>query len=250
MLPVLFALPIGCSPSYTDVQRIDTIEAYEAFLEADPDSAYRNPVEKRLDELWWDRAVQQDSLEGWAAFTERWEGSKAKHYPEALAKHAEFAWNAAVADGSEGAVQAYVDKFGKANQVLAGRARGWLDAVHYGGLELSAPRVEKVNLAEDPEGPLNGWGVSVDAKNTGKDTLYYVRLSVQWQKPDGTPIETKDYPLVSDNWTMPATEEQQTPIKPGESRVWQWTEDFGVVAESPEPKAVVFPSGLRTTPKE
>jgi hypothetical protein len=251
MLVPLSALWLAaCGPNYTEVTRIDTIEAYEGFLEADPDSAYKNPIEKRLEELYWDKARAADSLEGWAEYTKRWEGTKAKHYPEALGKHAEYSWNVAVADGSAAAVQGYLDTFGKADQVLAGRARGMLDALKYETLKLSAPRVEKVNLAEDPEGPLNGWGVSVDVENAGSETLYYTRLSVQWLTPAGEPIETRDYPLVSDAWTMPATEEQQTPIKPGETRTWQWTQDFAKVPEDPTPSARVFPSGLRTVPKE
>jgi hypothetical protein len=46
MLPVIALwADTGCmGPSYTEVSRIDTIEAYEEFLTNDPDSAYRNPV--------------------------------------------------------------------------------------------------------------------------------------------------------------------------------------------------------------
>ena len=238
----------GCTgPSYSDVQRADTIEAYEAFLEADPETFYRNPIEKRLEELYWKKANEADNLAGWAEYTARWEGTKAKNYPLALKKHAAYAWQAAIADGSLPAIEKYADEFGKADRVLADRARGMIAAKKY-GLQLGEPRVEKVNLAEDPEGPLNGWGVFVDVTNTGQETLHYVRLSVQWLNEDGSEIATKDYPLVSDRWQMPATEEQQTPIGPGETRTWEWTEDFSVVPDGKPPGHRVFPSGFRTEP--
>ena len=94
------------------------------------------------------------------------------------------------------------------------------------GCKFCASGLEAVNLGEDPKGEKNGWGVSVDVTNAGDKTFPYVRLSVEWQNPDGTEIETKDYPLVSDHWTEPATEEQQKPLAPGEKRVWTWTQDF------------------------
>lgn len=247
---VLFGVLACMGPSYSEVERIDTIEAYEAFLEADPDTFYRNPVEKRLEELYWDKAEKEDTLEAWAAYTKRWEGTTASHYPQALKKHAAFAWKAALADGSLGAVKGYVDSFGKADQVLASRAQGLLAALEYGKLELTEPTFAQVNLAEDPKGPLNGWAVRVDVTNAGEAVLPFVRLSVEWQAPDGHELTTKDYPLCSDHWTMPATELQQQPLKPGEKRTWEWTEDFTVVAQDATPKAHVYPSGLRTKGQE
>jgi hypothetical protein len=243
-LMLALSLPGCIGPSYSEVERIDTIEAYEAFLEADPDTFYRNPIEKRLEELYWDKTSKEDTLEAWAAYTKRWEGTKAAHYPQALKRHGALAWRKALDDGSVEALNAYADEFGRADQTLASRARGMIAALEYGKLELGEPKIARVNLGEDPKGPLNGWGISVDVTNAGEATLKVVRLSVMWTKSDGTEIATRDYPLVSDRWTMPATEEQQRPIKPGEKRTWVWTEDFAVLPEDATPIGKVFPSGL------
>lgn len=242
---LLFASGLGCSgPSYSEVQRIDTIEAYEAYLEADPDSPYKNPVEKRLEELYFEKAEKENTLESWATYTDRF-GIEAKHYPQALKRHAELAWRVALGDGSEAAIRSYYERFGKAVPAIGLRAEGMLDVMAYGGLVLGEPRVEAVNLAEDPKGEKNGWGVFVDVTNSGGATLPYVRLTVEWQKPDGSEIATKDYPLVSDKWTLPASEEQQTPIPPGGKRVWVWTEDYQVLSPTEPPKAKVYATGLR-----
>ena len=236
---------VACTgPSYSEVQRLDTIEAYEAFLAADPDTLYKNPIEKRLEELYFEKAEKEDTLESWAAYTDRF-SLGAKHYPQALKRHAELAWRVALADGSREAIAAYHDKFGNAAPALGSRAEGMLAAMDYGGLELSEPVVEQVNLAEDPKGEKNGWGVKVDVTNKGDAKLPYVRLSVEWQRPDGTEIVTKDYPLVSDKWNMPASEEQQTPIPPGGKRTWVWTDSFDVVPANETPKAKVYVTGLR-----
>lgn len=243
---LLFVSGLGCSgPSYSEVQRVDTIESYEAFLAADPDSMYKNPIERRLDELYFEAAEKADTLESWAKYTSRF-GIEAKHYPQALKRHAELAWRVVLADGSEAALKGYHDTFGNAVPAYGSRADGMLAVMAYGGLELSAPRIEPVNLAEDPKGEKNGWGVFVDVTNKGTATLPYVRLTVEWQKPDGSEIITRDYPLVSDKWTLPATEEQQTPIPPGNKRVWSWTEDYQLLSPTEAPKAKVYASGIRT----
>jgi hypothetical protein len=240
----LFAMSACFGPSYDSAMRADTIEAYEAFLAADPDSPYLQPSEKRLEELYYEKAVAENSLAGWEVYTTRWALGGA-HHAQGLKKHAAFAWKATLADGSPEALRAYLEKFSKADQVLAARATGMLAAHDYGKLELSEPRVEPINLAEDPKGEKNGWGVSVDVKNAGDQTFAFVRLTVEWQAADGTEIVTRDYPLVSDHWNVPATEAQQTPLKPGDERTWQWTEDYSVLPAGTPPKAKVYPSGLR-----
>jgi hypothetical protein len=242
---VIGVLLLACmGPSYDSVSRIDTIEAYEEFLKADPDSAYKSPVEKRLEELYYEKAQKEDTLASWESYTSRF-ATGSPHYPEALKRAAGLAWRSTLADGSPAAIEAYTQKYGKGDPILSDRAKGYLAALQYGKLELSEPRVEAVNLAEDPKGEKNGWGVFVDVTNAGDATLAYVRLSVEWQSADGKELATKDYPLVSDHWNLPATEEQQTPIKPGEKRTWVWTEDYAVLGKDSPPRAKVYPTGLR-----
>lgn len=246
---LVLAMMACLGPSYEGAMRADTIEAYEEFLKADPDSPYTQPSEKRLEELYYERAVSENSLAGWEAYTTRW-ALGGPHHAEGLKKHAGFAWKAALADGSPAAMKAYLEKFGKADQTLAARATGLLAVQEYGKLELSEPRVEPINLGEDPKGEKNGWGVSVDVKNAGEATFAFVRLTVEWQAPEGTEIATRDYPLVSDHWNVPATEAQTLPLKPGETRTWQWTEDYKVLPPGTPPKAKVYPSGLRVLEKK
>jgi hypothetical protein len=115
----------------------------------------------------------------------------------------------------------------------------------YGGLSVGDPIVKQVNMAEDPKGELNGWGVYAEITNTGAKTLEYVNVTVHFLAEDGTVLDRQDYPLVSMNWRTTATELQQTPIKPGEKRTWEWTFEFAKAAEGWNQRVKVFPSGLR-----
>jgi hypothetical protein len=235
----------GCmGPSYDSALREDSIEAYEAFLTANPGSAYDAPAKKRLEELYFDQASKAGTPEAWDAYLNRFPEGGA-HYPQALKAASGAAWKKAQADGTPEALQVYLDKYGKGEKILAEKARGLMDWKKYGKLELSEPRIAKVNLAEDPKGELNGWGVEVDVTNAGDATLPYVRLSVDWKGANGEDYGTRDYPLTAERWSLPATEEQQTPIKPGEKRVWSWSEDFAKVPADATPSATVYVSGFR-----
>jgi hypothetical protein len=235
----------GCTgPSYDTALREDTIEAYKAFLEANPGSSMELPAKKRLEELFFEQAQKEGTAEAWELYlTEFPEGGP--HYAEALKAATGSAWKRAFSDGSVDALKAFLDKYGKGDRMVTDRARGLLAAKEYGKLEVSEPRVQKVNLAEDPKGELNGWGVFVDVTNAGTSTLPYVRLSVDWRGADGASYGTRDYPLTAKVWTLPATDEQQTPMKAGEKRVWAWTEDFAKVPADAQPAATVYVSGFK-----
>lgn len=241
---VTLLLAAGCGgPTYDTVSRTDTIEAYEEFLKANPGSAFESPALKRLEELYYAQARKEGTPEAWEVYLNRFPDG-GENYAEALKAASGAAWRKAFADGSVDALRTFLDKYGKADRLFAERARGLLGAKEYGKLELSEPRVAKVNLAEDPKGELNGWGVSVDVTNAGDKTLPYVRLSVDWKAADGTDYGTRDYPLTAKKWSMPATEEQQTPMKPGEKRTWTWSEDFAKIPADAQLTAVVYPSGF------
>lgn len=237
-------LILACTgPTYDSASRLDTIEAYEEFLKADPDSAYKAPAEKRLEELYFERAEEQGTLAAYEAYMDRFPDG-GPHYPQVLKKASAMAFSAALASGVP-AIEAYLEKYGKGDKVLGDRARGVVEAARYGKITVSEPRVEAVNLGEDPEGPKNGWGVSADVKNEGDAELAYVRLSVLWTDAAGKEIGTRDYPLTAERWAMPASELEQTPMKPGEQRTWKWTEDYKDIPADAAPAAKVYVSGLR-----
>lgn len=242
---MIAALLLACAmgPSYEEVQKTDTIEAYEAFLAADPESIYKFACEKRLEELYFARGQQEGTRAAWEAYLKRFPEGASRDTAERELATAAFS-EAARANTAE-AYRAFLTDFPKADKWLRARADGKATNLEYGKLVLGAPKVERVNLAEDPKGPLNGWGISVEVKNEGDQTLEYVSLTLDYLAEDGHVIGTKDYPLTSKHWSMPATELQQTPMKPGEARTWLWTESDDAVPKEWKQGVTLTVTGLK-----
>lgn len=221
MSVLLFLLACDMGPTYKQVQELDTIEAYEEFLTRDPDSIYKFAIDKRLEELYYERAYREGGA-AWQAYLDRFpEGPHAK---DAKREVAITAYSDAVKVGTAEALRKFVADFPKADKWLVARAEGRAAVLEYGKLEMTEPVVAEVNMAEDPKGPMNGWGVSTKVKNAGDQTFAYVALTLDYLSDDGTVLATKDYPLVSPTWPLTASEDQIRPLAPGDERTWVWTE--------------------------
>lgn len=241
MLPILWL--VACGPDYTAVQKTDTIEAYEEFLAADPDSIYKFAIEKRLEELYLARAQKEMTRESWQAYVDRFpEGANLKTAKKEL-ELAAYA-DAFKADTVE-AWKAFAEAFPKGDKWLVARAKGRVAFLEYAGLTLGEPKVERVNMAEDPKGELNGWGVSTEVTNTGAKTLEYVSITLDYLADDGHVLDTEDYPLVQKVWQLPASEEQTRPVKPGEKRTWLWTQSDEQVPKDWHQKVRLAVTGLK-----
>ena len=92
-------------------------------------------------------------------------------------------------------------------------------------LEIGPVEMEQVNLAEDPDGPLNGYGFYADVKNVGKDTIEMLQMRISYLDGSGKSVGTGEWPLVADHYpgNLPIEEGFDKPIRPGESRTWKWT---------------------------
>lgn len=246
MIPGLFAaLFLACAtgPSFEEVQRLDTIEAYEAFLAADPESIYQFACEKRLEELYFARGQQEGTRAAWEAYLQRFpEGPSRDTVVRELGM---AAFSEAATANTPDAFRAFLADFPKADKWLRAKAEGRATNLEYGKLVLGEPKVDRVNMAEDPKGPLNGWGISVEVRNEGDQTLEYVALTLNFLAEDGHVVGTKDYPLTSKHWSMPATELQQTPMKPGEARTWLWTEGDDTAPKEWKQQVSLLVTGLQ-----
>ena len=121
----------------------------------------------------------------------------------------------------------YLDEYPKADRKKKKQARDRIAVAAYeANLAQSEPRFERVNLAEDPEGPKNGWGVSVDITNNGDKTIADLRYRVRFYDAAGKQIADKNWPLVAKNWGVPMEEEKKVPVAPGEMRTWYWMDGF------------------------
>jgi hypothetical protein len=211
----------GCGPNFAKVQEADSIEAYEGYLAADPDGRWATEARYRLELLYWEAAQAENNLEAYDRFLEEHPKSRYKKEARSAREKYLFAWAKEV--GTPEAWEKYVGEYKNAKD-HSKYADNALRIIAYGdGLQLSEPTVKRVNLAEDPKGPLNGWGIYVDVTNNGDKTLATVKLTVDYLDDEGTRLGSKEYALVHHFWRMPVEDIAKIPMKPGETRTWEWT---------------------------
>jgi hypothetical protein len=241
---VLFLAPLaGCADPYGDAQKLDTIEAWEAYLSTKPGGTDGMLGQKRLTELYVARAAESKKLEDYDKALKHLTGKAKK---EMQVGRANVAFAAAEADGSAAAWEKFLKEDDFADDALKKRARAMVAvAKHRDELSISDAVVAQVNLAENPKGPLDGWSISVDVTNNGTNTFDYLILEAQLLDGDGKKLSAATYPLVSKVGPrgMPIEEKYQEPMKPGEKRSWQWT--TGEPPEGWAQKARVVPTAIR-----
>lgn len=251
MLSLLILLA-GCADPYGDAKKADTIEAYEAFLGSDPSGSERLGAEQRLEELLVARAEETHAVADYDKLLQRFPKSRqAKKMREGRA-NAAFA--AAEADGSADAWKAFLDENAEADGALKKKARAMVAVAEYKDkLAITEPKVEQVNLAEDPKGPKDGWGFSATVTNNGDKSLEFLTMEVQLLDAAGKKLKAFTYPLAGKVGPggMSLPEEYTKPLEPTQSRTWVYT--TGDVPENWSQQVKIVPVALRyagTPPKE
>jgi hypothetical protein len=228
MLALFLALLGGCDP-FADVQEADTIEAYEAYLQNNPNSTNRLQAEGRLATLLLEKARKDGTIESYDAFLARF--PKSSLVKDAQKERKELLWARADQEDTVAAWKALVDEFSKpdkegGDRELVKRAKRRLRmATHKADVEISPVEMEMVNLAEDPDGPLNGYGFFADVKNVGTKPITMLKLRIQYLDGSGNPVGEGEWPVVASQLpgNLPMPEGFDKPIAPGETRRWEWT---------------------------
>jgi len=89
----------------------------------------------------------------------------------------------------------------------------------------SPVEVEQVNLAENPDGPLDGWGFTADFTNEGTEAIKYLMVEVQYLDSTGRAVQKDQWPAVAERLpgNLPMEEGFSEPIKPNTSRTFYYT---------------------------
>ncbi len=234
----------ACADPYGDAEKVDTIEAWEAFLAADPAGSDRLKAEARLEQLLVDKALSSTKLEDYDAVMKRFpktrqmkkleEGRAAAHFQIAEAENTTEAW------------KKFVDENPNAEASMKKKATNRVQVAGYQDkLVLGEVKVAEVNLAEDPKGPKDGWGFTVEVQNAGDKTLDYLNMEVQLLGADGGKLAAMSYPLAGQSGPggLPLPEEYTKPLKPGDKRVWSYS--TGDIPEGWSKQVRVVPVALR-----
>ena len=208
--PILaIALSIGVLTACDDfsaVQKADTIEAYETYIAENPDSRMMLQAKTRLEELYLKQAKESGTLEGYDAYLAKFpEGT---YVEKAMTEREEFLYGWAKEQDSEEGWKKFLDEYPRADKKRKKEARQAIAMAQYADkLGMTEPKIDRVNLAEDPEGEPNGWGIWVDVTNNGEKVIEDLRLRAKFTDADGKVIGDKTWPVVAKNWGVPMEEE-------------------------------------------
>ena len=208
--------------NFPAVQQADTIEAYEEYTKANPTGRWATQAKTRLEELYLERAKEAKTLQSYDAYLKRFpEGA---YRERAMTEREDFFFASTANENTVDSWKRFLAEYPRTKKKRRDKAERALKVAEYAPqLEVGAVRQEKVNMAEDPNGPLNGWGFWVDVKNNGKETLKRLDLTIEYLDDQGKAADRKEWPVVSDWWSVPIEEEHKVPMKPGQTRTWYWS---------------------------
>lgn len=209
----------ACDP-YPQVEKTNTIEAYEQYLAEHGSSTYAPQAIGRLETLMIEKAREEKSLEAYDAYLERFpQGIFRK---DAYKEREAHLWDWADMQNTVPAWEKYLEEYPSFEAKKVRKARRRKDTAAYlPNLQIGDVSMKKVNMAEDPEGPLNGYLFTADVTNKGDQTLTYLQFTVRFLGDDGKVLGDGSWPVVSSNYGIPVEEEKKIPIQPGETRTWE-----------------------------
>ena len=220
---------IACGPSYEEYRQTDTIEGWEEFLsQTNPNNPHYYKAENRLAELAFAVAKAEGTPEALDAFLEKFsEPQFAPIRKKCDEVREDVVYNWADETGTAQAWEQFIAEFPKTKRKRKVEARkrikmgGYLDQVALGPV-----RQERINLAEDPEGPLNGWGWEVDVTNNTEKPWYKLTLALWFFNDEGRVIDRRDWPVVAKYLPgyLPYETGFDKPMEPGETRTWEYTD--------------------------
>ncbi len=239
----LLLITTACGDNFMDVQNADTIEAYETYLKNNPDNRFMIQINSRLEELYLQAARDEATLEAYDRYMERFPGPDAVLKEKANLEREVFLFQRAKDQNTAESWDRFLKEYPRAEKNRRSQAKRMV-SVHeyYSNLEVSPTRVEQINLAEDPEGPLNGWGFYVDVTNNGKKTIESMSLTVDYLGDSGKVIGSREWLIVAPYWPVPVLEINKQPMKPGDTREWAW--ETGNIPEGWSRKVNVYVSRI------
>lgn len=240
---LLLTLLFACSDPFDDVKKADTIEAYEQYLTTDPSGSNKMLAEQRLSDLMTERARTTRALADFDAVIKRFPSHR--EIKKLKEERVQAAFNEAVKVNTLEGWKAFLDQNQEAASDLKRIARDRISVLDYGKIVLSELQMKEINLANDPKGPINGWGFYTTVTNTGDKAVQYLNIEVRLFDTEGKPLKAYRWPAAATSGPggMPILSAHTKPIQPGESRNWEYTTDE--IPEGWSKKGDVIPVALR-----
>lgn len=214
----------ACTDPFKEAMDANTIEAFETFLAENPNSPFTLQGQVRLEELYLEKARAEKSLEGYDVYLSKY--PKGKLRETAVEERREFLFAWAEQEDTPEAWQKFITEYPTGDKKKRVEARTRLamaenrDIISIGDIS-----IEQINLAENPDGPLDGWGVYAPVTVGGDKEVASLMLQVAYLGSEGQVLDTRKWPVVAPALpqNMPVAEAFKVPMKPGETRTFEWT---------------------------
>ena len=256
---LLFA---GCSDPYGDAIEVGTIEALEAFAQAHPDHRNMFIVKAKLEGKYYQRALDARTVEAYDDYLTRYPEAERREKAEEERHGVYFRW--AEDENTGEAWAGYAAAYPRESRnFLDEAARRIKMSEHAALFEWSEVQVEPANMAEDPEGPYNGYLISAEVTFTGERVLEELNVQVDFLGEGSVPLHSSlecwpmrgegrrthyahRWPLLSRNnpQGLPIEEAFKVPMQPGETRAYHFLTE-GPSQETWERRARLTPVSIR-----
>lgn len=221
-LLLLFMLALSaCSNPYEDATKLDTIEAYETFIQENPDHGKVNLARARLAELKLEQVKAAGTLEAYDAFIK--EFPKGKVYQQAMKDRKPLLLAEAEKLDTPELWGQVVDDYGKGDRKLYVKARRKQEAAEARkSVALGTVTAAQVNMAGDAKGALDGWKFTAPITNNGTKPAAELSIAIRFAGEDGAILATREWPVVAKRLpeAAPLPEGFARPMEPGETRTW------------------------------
>ena len=234
----------GCSDPFREAQKSDSIAAWEHFISDNPRNPKRSMGQIRLEELYLQAAREAKTLEAYDTYLSKY--PKGRMVETANKERREFLLTWTREQDSVESWEKYLAEYPASRSAGGREAKARLNmARHTGKLTVGPVKMEQVNLAENPDGPKDGYGFYVDVTNNGDAPIQYLNMQISYLDESGVTLSSSRWPAVATRLpaSLPMEEGFDKPIAKGETRQWEWTS--GKTPEGWSKKVSVTPINIK-----
>ncbi len=228
---LLLSLFLACSNPYQEALDAGTVEAYEAFLTENPKHKKARTIQGHLEEKLREAAKESKDITQFDAYLERFKDttSDKNAYARFVSAREDVMWNKALDAHTEKAYQSFILEYKSSSPRRARMAEEYSKVAAYEkNLSRTPIEIEQVNMANDPDGPLNGWKISTDLTNNGPASLSRLKYRINFLDAEGNIVhsdeKSEDTIVIGElkgrEWATP--DYMKPPFKPKETRSWSY----------------------------
>lgn len=243
-LALVALLLSGCSDPYGEAQKADSIAVWEQFIAENPKNPKRSMGQIRLEELYLDAARKAKTLEAYDTYLTKYPRGKMVETAHKERRDFMLAWTRK--QDTVETWEKYLAEYPATRSAGGREAKARLNmARHKGDVSVGPVKMEQVNLAENPEGPMDGYGFYVDVTNNGDAPIQYLNMQISYLDEKGATLSRSKWPAVATRLpaSLPMEEGFDKPIAKGETRQWEWT--TGKTPDGWSKKVSVIPINIK-----